>query len=301
MGAIALRVVTGDDVVMDSEVGDRLIGFFDSGVGGLSVWREVITRLPNSRTLYLADSAHCPYGARSTAEITDFSRAIARFLIRMGADLIVVACNTASAAALTALRREFPIPFVGMEPAVKPAAERTRSGHVGVLATAGTLNGGLFRSTSARYTEGVVLHVQEGEGLVELVEAGETESAAAEALLRRYITPMLSAGVDQIALGCTHYPLLLPLLRRMVPDHVTIIDPADAVARQVERVLGKMPLVGPRHAETDPSAAEPQHRFFSTGSGEVLNQLADEIAGQHIFVAPMAWNEKDLELVGRQP
>jgi len=206
----------------------------------------------------------------------------------------VVACNTASAAALEALRAEFPIPFVGMEPAVKPAAQRTLSGHVGVLATEGTLNGDLFRNTSARYTHGVTVHVQVGEGLVDLVEAGQAESPAAETLLHRHISPMLDAGVDQIALGCTHYPLLLPLLRRIVPEGVTIIDPATAVACQVERILNSM-------AVDSVTAREGfvEHRFFSTGAGAVLARLAASIVGQPVLVEKLAWNGLDLELVER--
>ena len=282
---------------MDFEAGNNLIGLFDSGVGGLSVWREVIRLLPGSRTIYVADSLHCPYGTRTVSEITDFSRGISRFLIRQGAGLIVVACNTASAAALERLRAEFPVPFVGMEPAVKPAALCTRSGHVGILATEGTLNGDLFRSTSARYANGVTLHVQVGEGLVELVEAGQAESPAAEDLLSRYISPMLAAGVDQIALGCTHYPLLLPVLRRMVPEGVSIIDPAVAVARQAERVLHAM------SAGSLPSPAGGltggRHRFFSTGAVDVLARLAATIIGEPVPVGRLAWNGLDLEQIER--
>ncbi len=260
---------------------------FDSGVGGLSVWREVVHRLPHEATVYVADSVHCPYGPRSPQQIRDFSRGITRFLVERGAKLVVVACNTASAPALEALRAEFDVPIVGMEPAVKPAAQQTRTGHVGVLATAGTLNGDLFRKTSQRYAAGVAVHVQVGEGLVERVEAGQSDTPETEALLRAYLQPMLDAGVDQIALGCTHYPLLLPAIRRIVPEGVAVIDPAAAVARQVERVLMSDGL-----AAGETSIAD--HRFFTSGQPQVLATLVDTLAGQEMKVEQVAWEGAEL-------
>ncbi len=273
---------------------DSTVGLFDSGVGGLSVWREVVRRLPHEATLYVADSIHCPYGPRSPQQIVGFTRSITRFLIERGAKLVVVACNTASAPALEALRAEFDVPIVGMEPAVKPAARQTQTGHVGVLATAGTLNGDLFRKTSQRYATGVTVHIQVGEGLVERVEAGQADTPETEALLRAYLQPMLDAGVDQIALGCTHYPLLLPLIRRIVPDGVEVIDPAAAVARQVERVLLSDGL-----AAGEASAVG--HRFFTSGQPQVLAALVGALAGQEMRVERVLWEDGELiEESGRQ-
>jgi len=269
------------------------IGLFDSGVGGLSVWREVARRLPHEATLYVADSLHCPYGSRPPDEIRAFSQGIARFLIERGAKLIVVACNTASAAALEALRGEFEVPIVGMEPAVKPAAGQTRTGHVGVLATAGTVAGDLFRNTSARHAAGITVHVQVGEGLVERVEAGQANTPETESLLRTYLQPMLDAGVDQIALGCTHYPFLLPAIRRIVPTSVAVIDPAAAVAQQVERVMVQ---AGIEAAE----ACVTGHRFFTSGQPEVLADMVRALTGRETRVERVKWEDGELTEL-RQP
>ncbi len=256
----------------------RPIGLFDSGVGGLSVWREVVRRMPHEATLYFADSAHCPYGPRPAAEIQALSAAITRFLLDHEAKLIVVACNTASAAALETLRAEFDVPIVGMEPAVKPAAEATQTGHVGVLATEGTLNGYLFKNTSERHARNIEVHIQVGEGLVELVEAGRLDAPETESLLRRYLEPLLAAHADQLALGCTHYPLLLPLIERVVAGRATVIDPAQAVARQVQRVLTQ------RGLETE-TGCMARHRFFTTGLPDVLQNLASILSQHEIRVA----------------
>jgi glutamate racemase len=245
------------------------------------VWQAVVRRLPHEATVYVADSANCPYGRRPTDEITALSRAIAHFLLQHDCKLMVVACNTASAAALDTLRAEFSLPIVGMEPAVKPAAAATRTGHVGVLATAGTLQGHLFKNTSHHYANGVKVHEQIGAGLVELVEAGELDTPAAETLLRQYVEPMLVAGVDQIALGCTHYPLLLPLIERIAQGRATVIDPAAAVARQVERVLSRHNLLAAPPHQTE-------HQFFTTGHPPVLQQFIAIISGLQVNVTQLA-------------
>lgn len=234
------------------------IGLFDSGIGGLSVWQEVARCLPHEPTIYVADSAYCPYGSRPAAQIIERALTIGRFLVEQGSKVLVVACNTASAAALDALRAGFDLPVVGMEPAVKPAARATRTGHVGVLATAGTIQGALFQNTSRRYANGVQVHMQTGEGLVEQVEAGLLDSPDTAALLHQYLEPMLAAGADQIVLGCTHYPLLMPLIRRIVNGRAAIIDPAQAVARQVARVLQQHSLVAAQNGI-------PRYRFYTTG------------------------------------
>jgi glutamate racemase len=215
----------------------RSVGIFDSGVGGLSVLREISSRLPCQDIVYLADEAHVPYGSRSMGEIRAFSRAITAFLVEQGACLVVVACNTASAAALHHLRGWFGVPIVGMEPAIKPAAERTRSRHVGVIATQATFQGELFSRLLERFAQGTSVHTQVCPGLVERVEAGSLDDAETESMLRSYLQPLLSAGVDSLVLGCTHYPFLLPAIRRVVGPDVDVLDPAPAVARQTEHVL----------------------------------------------------------------
>jgi glutamate racemase len=272
------------------------IGLFDSGVGGLSIWQAVQHRLPGCATLYVADNAHCPYGPRPPREIRHFSAAITRFLLAQGARLIVVACNTASAAALQWLRAHFPVPFVGLEPAVKPAAQQTRSGHVGVLATRGTLQGDLFRTTAVRYACGVVLHIQTDDRLAQYVEQGQVEAPETEQLLREYLQPMVEAGVDQLVLGCTHYPFLLPVMRRILPPDVTVIDPAEAVARQVEHCVQAL---GAEicYSEEDP----PEHRFFVTAVPDVLQSLLVRSTGREWPVERLAWHAGRLVLTSGYP
>ncbi len=218
-----------------------MIGVFDSGVGGLSVLREIRAQLPAADLLYFADQAHVPYGPRPAAEIRRFSEAIARFLLERGAQVIVVACNTASAAALQALRATFPaVPFVGMEPAVKPAAERSRARAVGVLATPATFQGELFASVVDRFAQGVTLLPQVCPGLVQQVEAGELATPATTALLREYLQPLVDQGIDSLVLGCTHYAFLIPTIAEVAGPGVEIVDPAPAVARQVRRVAERL-------------------------------------------------------------
>ena len=219
------------------------IGIFDSGVGGLSVWREFARQLPHEDTLYFADQIHIPYGPRSMAEIRSFSEAITRFLIGRRCKLIVVACNTASAAALKYLRATFPdVPFVGMEPAVKPAAETTRTGVVGVMATPATFQGELFASVVERFANGVKLINQVCPGLVEQVEAGRLDTPDTLAMLDRFLTPIRDAHADTIVLACTHYPFVIGPIRQLAPD-VNVIDPAPAIARQAGRVLSERELL----------------------------------------------------------
>ena len=268
--------------------GRAMIGFFDSGVGGVSVWHEVVKRLPHHGTLYVADNAHCPYGPRPPEQVQRFSHSIARFLIDRGAKLIVVACNTASAAALAFLREEFDVPFVGMEPAVKPASQQTKTGHIGILATKGTVSGDLFRSTSERYAEGATVHMQIGEGLVERVEAGQTYLPETEELLRQYLQPLIDSNVDQIVLGCTHYAFLLPVIRRILPEGVTVIDPGTAVARQVERVLMSR---SPEWIESEANLApqQPSAHFFASDRPDILAALVEARIGWRPRIEEVAW------------
>ena len=214
------------------------IGIFDSGAGGLSVYRELVKALPLERYLYFSDNAHCPYGEKTAQYIQERGRTITEVLLGLGADIIVVACNTATAAAIATLRAEYPaVPFIGMEPAVKPAALGTRSGVIGVLATAGTLKGSKYLNTRGLYQDNVKIVEHVGQGFVELVEGGILDGPEAEATVRASLQPLLDAGADTIVLGCTHYPFLQPLIERLAGPEVKVIDPAPAVARQTVRIL----------------------------------------------------------------
>ena len=216
------------------------IGIFDSGSGGLSVYREIVKLLPQERYVYFSDNAHCPYGEKTAAYIQDRARTITEILLGLGADIIVVACNTATAAAIATLREEYPsIPFVGMEPAVKPAALGTETGVIGVLATAGTLKGSKYLNTRGRFEDNVHIVEHVGEGFVELVENGILDGPEAYATVKASLQPLLDAGADRIVLGCTHYPFLRPVIEAIAGPGVQVIDPAPAVARQTVRILEK--------------------------------------------------------------
>jgi glutamate racemase len=216
----------------------RPIGVFDSGVGGLSVVRALSQKLPYESLFYVADRAHCPYGARSAQEIRRLSESICRYLMEHDAKLIVVACNTASAAALSHLRRLFPqLPFVGMVPAVKPAAQSTKTGVVGVLATQSTFQGQLYRDVVRRYAQGTRVIAQICDGLVECVEKGALEEPRTKALLRSYINPLLGAGADTLVMGCTHYAFLVPTIRQLIGDDVQVLETGEAIARRTTQIL----------------------------------------------------------------
>ncbi len=232
---------------MESQTQISPIGIFDSGVGGLSVLRAIRAQLPNENLLYFADQGHVPYGPRSLEEVRQFSEAITRYLLDHGAKLVVVACNTASAAALHYLRKTFPkTPFVGMEPAVKPAAEQTNSGVVGVLATPATFQGALYASVVERFASGVTVLQDTCSGLVEEIERGAVDGEKARQILESALRPMLGRGLDTVVLGCTHYPFAIPLIEAICGDSVRVIDPAPAVARQVERRLDALDLLNPQ-------------------------------------------------------
>lgn len=225
-----------------------MIGIFDSGVGGLSVFREIRKLLPEESYIYYSDNAHCPYGEKSKEYITDRARVITEFLISKGADIIVVACNTATAAAISTLRNEFDIPFIGMEPAVKPAAAKTKSGIVGVLATAGTLKAEKYLNTRGKYAEEVCFVEHVGEGFVELVELGALNGKEAEATVGKSLLPLLEAGADTIVLGCTHYPFLSETISKVASEHhpereINIIDPAPAVAKHLLDIMDEKGLI----------------------------------------------------------
>lgn len=248
------------------------IGIFDSGIGGATVLRQLHQLLPHEDLLLLADQANCPYGARPIAELRALSAANTRWLLERGAKQIVVACNTASAAALHWLRREFPhVPFVGMVPAVKPAAAQTRSGVVGVLATPATIGGELLDEVVLRWA-GAARVVRQGcPGLVEQIEAGALDTPATQALLKRYLAPLLAAGADTIVLGCTHYPFLAPQIERLAGPGIQLIDAAPAVARQAARVLGERGLAQPDTAHTGVVA------YATTGDAARLAALIGQL------------------------
>lgn len=253
------------------------IGIFDSGIGGLSVWNELRLEIPHESMIYVADSANAPYGTKSRSFITLRSRAITRFLIDQGCKLIVVACNTATGAAITTLRREFNIPFIGVEPAVKPAAMESKTGHIGVLATAQTFKGEHFKRSIGLYAHSVELHERAGTGLVELIEKGMINSPEARALLTKYLLPMVEQGIDQLVLGCTHYPFLIPIIEGILPAGIRIIDPAPAVARQTRKVLEE-------HNGLNSSSAFPVYDFYTTGDPGNLRKVLGQLTGAQYLV-----------------
>ncbi|MCC6602622.1 MAG: glutamate racemase [Anaerolineae bacterium] len=248
------------------------IGVFDSGVGGLSVLRHLRAQLPAEQFIYLADQGHVPYGSRSAQEIIQFSQGITHFFLQLKAKAIVIACNTASAAALSLLREQFAVPFVGMEPAVKPAAGQTQSGKVGILATGGTFASERYARLTAKYAQGVSVWEDPCVGLVPEIEAGRLDSAAVHHILQRALAPMLAAGVDTVVLGCTHYPFVLPVVEGIVGTAVTIIDPAPAVARQTGVVLRQHNLL----ADADQPGGV---RFLTTGAAEPYAQQVERLLG----------------------
>jgi glutamate racemase len=242
------------------------IGVFDSGVGGLTVLRELRARLPREDFLYVADQAHAPYGPRDLEQVRRFGFGISAFLLDRGAKLIVIACNAVSAAALQPLREAHPqTPFIGMEPAVKPAAEESRSGVIGVIATEATFQGELFASVMERFGRGVKVVTRTLPGLVERIEAGETEGPDLEAFLRARLQPLLDEGIDELVLGCTHYPLVAGALGKIAGPDVRIIDPAPAVARQAEQVLDNNNLRS--------AGGTGRTTFFTSGSPESFARI----------------------------
>ena len=235
-----------------------MVGFFDSGLGGLCILEAFKKACPNESTVYIADSANCPYGNKPAEEIVRLAEANAQELLKRGCKMVVVACNTATAAAIDVLRaRHGEVPFIGLEPAVKPAALKSRSGVVGVLATAGTFNGRLYRETKARFAKGVNVIAAVADEFVTLVEKGETSGRRAESLVRAKLEPLLAAGADHIVLGCTHFPHLKPLMEKIAAGRAEIVDPSEAVARQARRVLSRLGLL------SSPAAA-PTHVFIRT-------------------------------------
>lgn len=249
------------------------------------MWREIARQLPHEDTVYFADQQHVPYGPRSQAEIRRFCDTIARFLIERGCKAIVVACNTASAAALKHLRETFPdTPAIGMEPAVKPAAATTKTGVVGIMATPATFQGRLFQATAGRYANGIRLINQVCHGLAELVESGTLDGAQAEDMLRGFLEPMLQANADTIVLACTHYPFLIEPIRRIVGEQVVVIDPAPAIARHLGDVLDSKGL----GAHPNRSG---QHVFYTSGEVSSFRALTARLVAVEASVRPVRWQD----------
>jgi glutamate racemase len=267
---------------------DRPIGIFDSGVGGLSVLREVSRQFPSEDLIYIADQAHVPYGSRSREEVLGYSKAIIRFLIKKQVKLVIIACNTASAVALAELRNIYSaLPFVGMEPAVKPAAEETRSGVVGVLATPATFQGDLYASTVEKFARGVKILQDTCPGLVGQIEKGRIESPETRLILERALQPMIDQGVDEIVMGCTHYPFVIPLIREITGEGIEVIDPAPAVARQAGRLLENYDLL-------KRSGKQARIDFYTTGDPVGLAAPLASLLGLQADPGQLLWVEGEL-------
>lgn len=257
------------------------IGIFDSGVGGLSVLREIRASMPFENIIYLGDQGHVPYGPRPMEQIQSFSEGITRYLLGRESKIVVVACNTASAAALNILRQNFPdVQFVGMEPAVKPAAEKTLTGKVGVLATPATFQGALYASVVERFANGVELYQDTCNGLVQQIENGNLSGDETRRILENALHPMLEKNIDTIVLGCTHYLFVIPLIKEIVGENVRVIDPAPAVARQVKRLL-------------EARGAENKHeggvRFVTSGEADKFKSNLRILLGVEADVETVTW------------
>jgi glutamate racemase len=268
---------------------DHPIGVFDSGVGGLSVLREIHALMPNENIIYFGDQGHVPYGPRSMEQIQNFSEAITRFLLNHNSKIIVVACNTASAAALTYLRAAFPdVQFVGMEPAVKPAAEKTLTGRVGVLATPATFQGALYASVVERFASGVELFQHTCPGLVNQIEKGELDSPQTRAILEDALLSMLEKNIDTVVLGCTHYPFVIPLIEKIVGEKVRVIDPAPAVAKQVKRLLEA-------GGTANQNGDEGNLRFITSGEADSVQAVLNLLLGIDAGVEAVTWkNDREI-------
>lgn len=260
------------------------IGIFDSGVGGLSVLRAVRAQMPEESVIYFGDQGHIPYGPRPMEQIREFSEAITNFLLERDAKIIVVACNTASAAALKYLRERFPaMQFVGMEPAVKPAAETTQTGKVGVLATPATFQGALYASVVERFANGVELFQDTCPGLVQQIEGGKLDGGpVTRKILEDALHPMLEKNIDTVVLGCTHYPFVIPLIEEIVGENVRVIDPAPSVARQVKRLLE----AGGTRSD---SSVRGVVRFYTSGDPQALKSLLPVLLGESGDVKGVEW------------
>jgi glutamate racemase len=253
---------------MDSR--NNSIGIFDSGIGGLSVWKELIAMLPNESVIYYADTANCPYGPRKKEEIEKLASRVVDFLISKNCKLIIVACNTATASAIDYLRSKYSVPFIGMEPAVKPAALNSKTKSIAVLATEGTFNGKLYNETSNKYAKDVELNIKVGDQLVEIVENGLINQEETKKYVKSLVKPLIEKKIDHLVLGCTHYPFLINVLKETLPANVKIINPAPAVIKQTKRILQLNNLLQNNNSEST-------HKFYTSGNSKVLKQILKEL------------------------
>ena len=240
------------------------IGVFDSGIGGTSIWSAIHDLLPNEKTIYLADSKNAPYGQRTKEEIVALSKKNVDLLLEMGCKLIVIACNTATTNAIRELRATYDIPFIGIEPAIKPAANNSKTQVIGILATKGTLNSELFNKTAEMFQHTTIIE-QVGHGLVQLIEDGNLNSPEMTQLLESYLQPMIDANIDYLVLGCSHYPYLIPQIKKILPDHIQIIDSGEAVARQTQNILRE------KVGFSDNQKSEPE--FYVNSNPAVLESI----------------------------
>ncbi len=237
------------------------IGLFDSGIGGTSIWKEVHALLPNENTIYLADSKNAPYGLKSKEEIIDLSFKNTEFLLHNNCKLIIVACNTATTNAIKELRAKYDVPFIGIEPAIKPAAIQSKTHCIGILATKGTLNSELFHKSVAQHPEVNIIE-QIGYELVQLIESGAIDTPEMLTLLESYLEPMVEQNIDHLVLGCSHYPYLIPKIKNLIPNHIKIIDSGEAVAKQTRRILKEKEMLN--------NSSEKSYQIFYTNSNATV-------------------------------
>lgn len=240
------------------------IGLFDSGIGGTSIWTAIHKLMPNEDTIYLADSINAPYGKKTKEQIVDLCIKNTEYLLDKNAKLIVVACNTATTNAIKELREKFDIPFIGIEPAIKPAAINSKTQTIGILATKGTLSSELFNKTIELYQDTKIIE-QIGYGLVELIESGNSNSKEMNELLISYLQPMIDKNIDYLVLGCSHFPYLIPQIKKIIPQHIQIIDSGEAVAKQTYKVLTEN--IGVR------TVSKGNPLFYTNSNPEVLSDI----------------------------
>lgn len=242
------------------------IGLFDSGIGGTSIWKEIVQLLPDENTIYLSDSKNAPYGTKSKEDIILLSEKNTEFLLDNNCKMIVVACNTATTNAISHLRAKYDIPFIGIEPAIKPASLQTKTKKIGILATKGTLNSELFEKTSKSLDDEIIIKEAIGSGLVELIEKGKIDSTETKALLLKYLEPMVAFGIDHLVLGCSHYPYLISEIKTIIGDDIKIIDSGFAVAKQSKNILSTNNLLNSGNELG-------KHRFYSNADKSILSNI----------------------------
>jgi glutamate racemase len=244
------------------------IGLFDSGIGGTSIWKEIYKVLPNENSIYLADSKNAPYGLKSKDEIIELSKKNTEFLLNKNCKIIVVACNTATTNAIKELRSIYKVPFIGIEPAIKPAANNSKTQKIGILATKGTLNSELFHKTASSF-KNIKIIEQIGYGLVQLIENGDINSTEMNDLLKDYLNPMINENIDYLVLGCSHYPYLIPQIKKIIPSKIKIIDSGKAVAKQTKNILSQNNLLAIRNKAIS-------NVFYTNISSNVLNEILEQ-------------------------